>query len=140
MTSQNIYDIIFVTNTVNTDNAVNTDKIMNNSKQSVYLQIVTDIKRKVELGLLKENDRLPSCREAAIKMGINPNTVQRAYATLEADGYIYTIPKKGVYVCSVNSADSIEKAVREKIAELKGAGISIELIKRIIEEVYGVKL
>lgn len=121
-------------------NTVNTVKVMKNSKQSVYLQIVVDIKRKVELGLLKENDKLPSCRETAMTMGINPNTVQRAYATLEEDGYIYTIPKKGVYVCSVNGTDSIESAVRDKIAELKRAGISIELIKKVIEEVYGVKL
>ena len=113
---------------------------MKNTKQSVYLQIVSDIKRKVELGLLRENDKLPSCREAAIKMGINPNTVQRAYATLEEDGYIYTIPKKGVYVRSVNSIGSLENAVRDKIVELKGAGISVELLKKIIEEIYGVKL
>lgn len=113
---------------------------MKNSKQSVYLQIVTDVKRQVELGLLKEKDKLPSCRETAIKMGINPNTVQRAYATLEEDGYIYTIPKKGVYVCAVNKTDSIESAVRDKIDELKRAGIPFELLKRIIEEIYGVKL
>lgn len=113
---------------------------MKNTKQSVYLQIVADVKRKVELGLLKENDRLPSCRDTAITMGINPNTVQRAYATLEADGFIYTIPKKGVYVCSVNKSDAIESAVRDKINELKNAGISVDLIKKIIEEVYGVKL
>ena len=113
---------------------------MKNSKQSVYLQIVSDIKRKVELGLLKENYKLPSCRELAITMGINPNTVQRASATLEEDGYIYTIPKKVVYVCSVNKKDSIESAMSDKIAELKMAGISIELLKKIIEEVYGVKL
>lgn len=113
---------------------------MKNSKQSVYLQIVDSVKRRIELGLLKENDKLPSCRETAINMGINPNTVQRAYTALEEDGYIYTIPKKGVYVCSVDKTKAIENAVRAKIIELRNAGISIELLEKIIEEVYGVKL
>lgn len=114
--------------------------IMGTTKQSVYLQIVTDIKRKVELGLMKENDKLPSCRETAVKLGINPNTVQRAYSALEEEGYIFTVPKKGVYVCARNSAGAAEAVAREKITELKEAGVKPELLKKLIEEVYGVDL
>ena len=55
---------------------------MGTGKLSVYLQIVEDIKRKIEIGLMREGDRLSSCREFALKLGINPNTVQRAYSTL----------------------------------------------------------
>lgn len=113
---------------------------MGMSKQSMYLQIVSDVKRKVDLGLLKENDKLPSCRETAVNLGINPNTVQRAYSTLEEQGYIFTVPKKGVYVCARDRAAAAESAARDKITELKAAGVSPELLKKLIEEVYGVDL
>ena len=52
---------------------------MRTAKQSVYAIIVDDVKKKIKLGLLKEGEKLPSCRELALKTGVNPNTVQRAY-------------------------------------------------------------
>ncbi len=109
-------------------------------KQSVYLQIVEDMKRKIELGLLKEDERLPSCRELALKMGINPNTVQRAYSELEEDGYIYTIEKKGVYVSARDQQSRICEIAKEKLLELKFAGVPRETLEHIIEEIYEEKL
>ncbi len=109
---------------------------MINSKQSVYLQIVEDVKRKIELGLLCENDKLPSCREFAMQKGINPNTVQRAYTALEEDGYIFTVPKKGVYVCA-RDAVRVEIVAKQKITELKDAGVDMRALQKIIDEVYG---
>lgn len=106
-------------------------------KQSVYLQIVDDVKRKIELGLLREGEKLPSCRELALEMGVNPNTVQRAYSELELGGYIYTQPKKGVYVCPQNLQQNTEKIAREKLAELKTAGIPLERLIEILKEIYG---
>lgn len=108
-------------------------------KQSVYLQIVDDVKRKIKLGLLRENERLPSCRELALEMGVNPNTVQRAYSELEESGYIYTQPKKGVYVCPQNLTENAEKIAREKLEELKAAGIPLERLIEILKEIYGDK-
>ena len=111
---------------------------METSKTSVYLKIVDDIKRRVGLGILVKDERLPSCREYALELGINPNTVQRAYSTLEEEGVIYTIPKKGVYV-SGGKKDDIKKVAAEKIAELKAAGLTRDEIEKIIAEVYGRK-
>ena len=111
---------------------------METSKTSVYLKIVDDIKRRVGLGILVKDERLPSCREYALELGINPNTVQRAYSTLEEEGVIYTIPKKGVYV-SGGKKDDIKKVAEEKIAELKSAGLTRDEIEKIIAEVYGRK-
>lgn len=109
---------------------------MINSKQSVYLQIVEDVKRRIELGLLVENEKLPSCREFAMQKGINPNTVQRAYTALEEDGYIFTVPKKGVYVCARNKG-RVEIIAKQKITELKQAGVERHALQKIIDEVYG---
>ena len=111
---------------------------METNKTSVYLKIVDDIKRKVALGIAAKDERLPSCRELALELGVNPNTVQRAYSTLEEEGVIYTIPKKGVYV-SGGKTDDLHKVATEKIAELKAAGLSREDLMSILTEVYGNK-
>lgn len=109
------------------------------SKQSVYLRIVSDTARKIELGLLQENERLPSCRELAFNLGINPNTVQRAYSTLEESGYIYTQPKKGVYVAPRKSKNTADIVAKEKLTELKDAGISKERVMKLIDEIWNDK-
>ncbi len=109
------------------------------NKQSVYLQIADDFKRRIDLGLLREGERLASCRELALKLGINPNTVQRAYSALEEQGYIYTIPKKGIYVSQRNGIKPVEKTAKEKIAELYQAGLPRETLLTIINEIYGEK-
>ncbi len=108
---------------------------METNKTSVYLKIVDEIKRRIALGIAAMDERLPSCRELALEMGVNPNTVQRAYSTLEEEGVIYTIPKKGVYVGG--NAGDIRRLAKEKIAELKAAGVSREDIEKILTEVYG---
>lgn len=113
---------------------------MRTVKQSVYIQIIDDVKRKIELGLLQEGERLPSCRELALKLGINPNTVQRAYTELEEQGYIYTLPKKGVYVSPSDKKNYAERIAKEKLEELKSAGITREQLERMIDEIYGGKL
>ncbi len=104
-------------------------------KQCVYLQIVERIKRMCELGLYDDDGRLPSCRELAMSIGVNPNTVQRAYSRLEADGYITASPKKGYYAAKVRS--SRESAAADKIKELKAAGFKKDELIKIIDGIYG---
>lgn len=60
----------------------------------LYLQIVDTFIKYIELVVYKYNDKLPSVRSVAVEMGINPNTIQRAYQILETKGYITTIEKK----------------------------------------------
>ena len=109
---------------------------METNKTSVYLKIVDEIKRRIALGIAAKDERLPSCRELALELGVNPNTVQRAYSTLEEEWIIYTIPKKGVYVGGGNAGD-IRRLALEKIAEFKAAGLSREDMEKILTEVYG---
>ncbi len=104
----------------------------------LYLQIVDDFKKYIELGVYKYNDKLPSVRTLAIEMGINPNTIQRAYQMLESEGYITTIEKKGVYVAyKKDDAKALLKdKVKKEITIIKQSNISKEELFELIEEVY----
>jgi GntR family transcriptional regulator len=106
-------------------------------KQNVYEEIAEQYKEYIRLGLLASGEKLPSVRAAAIELGVNPNTVARAYARLEEDGYVKSLPKKGIYVSFLETED--EKAdVKHKVIlrELKQKGISKESLLKWIEEVY----
>ena len=105
------------------------------SRLSVYESIVERIKRDIALGILSEGEKLPSCREYALEMGINPNTVQRAYSTLEELGLIYTIPKKGVYVKGGNSPDILQEA-KAQLKALKAAGITREQLETLLIDIF----
>ena len=88
------------------------------------------------MGLLQDGDRLPSCRNLAKDLGINPNTVSRAYTELEKQGFITNIPKKGVYV-SFNASKENRNEVREAIINLFNKGISKNDLLNVIDEIYG---
>ena len=67
----------------------------------IYTQIVDGFREQIISGILQEGDRLPSVRELASQLTINPNTIQRAYRELEMQGWIATVPGKGCFVCGV---------------------------------------
>lgn len=104
----------------------------------LYLQIVDDFKKYIELGVYKYNDKLPSVRRLAIEMGINPNTIQRAYQMLESEGYITTIEKKGVYVLYQKDDEKglLKDKVKKEITIIKQSNISKEELLQLVEEVY----
>ena len=66
----------------------------------IYAQNMDDFKEQISSGVLLPGERLPSVRELAGKLAINPNTIQRAYRQLEMEGWIVTVPGKGCFVCS----------------------------------------
>ena len=70
------------------------------------------------LGVLEENSQLPSVRSMAVALSINPNTIQRAYAELERQGYIYSIKGKGSFVTDTSKMKQFrQKEAREKVLE-----------------------
>lgn len=93
------------------------------NRMPIYEQIISEIEKYVALGILKPQDQLMSIREMATSLGINPNTVKKAYAELEKKGVIITISTKGSFI-----ADNINKIVDTKVEE------KISEIKNIIEE------
>ena len=111
---------------------------MKEQKMSLYLVIAENIRRKIAAGVLADGDKLPSCRDYAAELGVNPNTVQRAYTMLEEQGVVFTIAKKGVFVSS-GRRQNIDRAkvLAAKVAELRGMGYSREEIERTLSAVYG---
>lgn len=93
------------------------------NRMPIYEQIISEIEKYVALGILKPQDQLMSIREMATSLGINPNTVKKAYAELEKKGVIITISTKGSFI-----ADNINKIVDTKVEE------KISEIRNIIKE------
>lgn len=108
------------------------------SRVPIYEQIVNGIEKYVALGILKEKTQIPSIREMASNLGINPNTVKKSYDILENRGIITTISTKGTFI-SENTRKATEgkidkeiNIIRERIDELTKMGISYdEVIERI---------
>ena len=67
-------------------------------RRPIYEQVVSKLEELMLLGVMKENEPLPSVRSLAMELSINPNTIQRAYVELERQGYIYSIKGKGSFV------------------------------------------
>ena len=67
----------------------------------IYLQIVENYKLQIRSGILENGEKLPSVRELATQLAINPNTIARAYRELEMGGWIATVPGKGCFVCGI---------------------------------------
>lgn len=108
------------------------------SRIPIYEQIVNNIKKYVAVGILREKSQIPSIRELANNLGINPNTVKKAYDILENKGVIMTISTKGTFISNntkmvlENKIDKEINLIKDKIRELENMGISKkEIIERI---------
>lgn len=105
-------------------------------KETIYEQIKSQIIKFINAGVLKPNDKLPSVRELASNLGINPNTVQKAYQELEQDGYIYSVFKKGSFVAdNVNNSSGGE--LYFILNKLKEKGYQKNKIIEAVEDVFG---
>ena len=101
----------------------------------IYIQICDGIREQILAGILKEGDRLPSVRELATALTINPNTIQRSYGILEQEGWIVCVPGKGNFVNTIPAiADARQKELWAEFEDLLGrmerAGIPKEDLLR----------
>lgn len=108
------------------------------SRIPIYEQIVNNIEKYVAVGILREKSQIPSIRELANNLGINPNTVKKAYDILENKGVIMTISTKGTFISNntkmvlENKIDKEINLIKDKIRKLENMGISKkEIIERI---------
>lgn len=108
------------------------------SRIPIYEQIVNNIEKYVAVDILREKSQIPSIRELANNLGINPNTVKKAYDILENKGVIMTISTKGTFISNntkmvlENKIDKEINLIKDKIRELENMGISKkEIIERI---------
>ena len=70
------------------------------SRKLIYEQIIDSIKSLIVSGVLERDDQLPSVRQLAQELAINPNTIQKAYGELEREGVIYSLKGRGSFVGS----------------------------------------
>ena len=93
----------------------------------IYIQIMSSLQDQIKGGVLLPGDKLPSVRELATELAINPNTIQRAYRELEQQGVIETVPGKGCFVCQSKTEDTALWAQFDAAARaLKALGVSQE--------------
>ena len=83
----------------------------------IYEQIVEKFKNLILKGVLTTDEKLPSVRSLALELAINPNTIQKAYAQLERDGFIYTVKGRGNFVAE--KEDLVMEKKEEILAELR---------------------
>lgn len=108
----------------------------------IYEQIKEGLRRLVITGAIARNEKLPSVRELASELAINPNTIQRAYRELESEGYIYTVSGKGSFAAEQSDVtgrrnEELLKQFEEIVRELLYLSEDKEALIRRIEEIAG---
>ncbi|MGI6315438.1 MAG: GntR family transcriptional regulator [Christensenellales bacterium] len=114
------------------------------SREPIYEQIAAGFRRLALAGVLEPGSQLPSVRQLSAELGVNPNTVHRAYTLLEERGVTYSQPGRGSYI----SPDMAQKADAAREMALEGltrqlikareAGVSRQEAAERLEEVYHV--
>lgn len=96
----------------------------------IYEQICRAVCSEIARGILKENDQIPPSRTLAQQLGLNPNTVAKAYSILERDGIIYTVAGKGSFVAATDGRveGAFLREFEEKTDEALKAGVPAETL------------
>ena len=110
-------------------------------KRPIYEQVVEKLERLIVSGGLEPLTKMPSVRSLAMELSVNPNTVQRAYAQLEQDGYLYTVSGRGTFVTAENEwrenkQGKVLKEWKNMTLQAKEAGIGKEQLQEVLREVY----
>jgi len=110
------------------------------NRKPIYEQVVDNFKALVISGNLKESDKVPSVRDMAKNLGVNPNTVQKAYRELETQGYFYTVLGQGNFIAAPpdtgrQEIDTLYSEITTRVKELIFRG---ETLKNICEFIEGI--
>ena len=116
-------------------------EIKTQSRIPIFEQLKGQILEYITAGILQEDEQLPSVRALASQLGINPNTVAKAYHILEEKQIIYKIPGKGCYITTKH----IDVLIREEkltqfdscVKELKRCHVDQKELTRRVERIYG---
>jgi len=113
------------------------------SRTPIYEQIIENVKTLIVSGVLERDQQLPSVRQLAQELAINPNTIQRAYQELEREGIIYSLKGRGSFVgSSLGELRTVQQAelltqLEAVSRELKQLEVSKEQILAVVAQVYG---
>ena len=105
----------------------------------IYEQLTDTLRRMILSGAIAENEKLPSVRELAGQLSINPNTIARAYQALEREGFLYSVTGRGSFAGSLGGVDEGRKReLRRKLilaaTELRQLGESEDALISLIKE------
>ncbi|HEY8851633.1 MAG TPA: GntR family transcriptional regulator [Gemmatimonadaceae bacterium] len=109
---------------------------------AIYQQIVEQLQRLIALGSLGPGEQLPTAKQLASDLTVNPNTIIRAYKELERDGLIHSIAGKGTFVSGARASTTARRAVLGAtiaaldgcVREARGAGVSDIDLRRAFEQ------
>ena len=108
------------------------------NRKSIYEQIVDGFKEMIVSGSMAPGEKLPSVRDLSAKLTVNPNTIQKAYSKLEADGWIYLVTGRGAFVSEsrkgpdTQQLDTIYEQIGAFMDQLRYLGEgSEEMIRRL---------
>lgn len=112
------------------------------SRQPIYEQLMLKMSEMIILGVLKADEQIASVRSLARDLGVNPNTVQKAYQELERQGIIYSVAGKGSFIASGLSASAMMRTralttLRSALEEGKRAGLMHRDIEELVSEIFG---
>ena len=110
-------------------------------RRPLYEQIVDKFSDMILKGVLKPDEKLPSVRNLAMELSINPNTIQRAYMELEHRGFLYSVKGRGNFVCDNDHLkeerkQEIRTNLLEKIKEAYSHEIRREEILQLVSQIY----
>ena len=105
----------------------------------IYTQIADNFRNQIRAGILVAGDKLPSVRELASTLAINPNTIQRAYRELESEGWIASVSGKGSFVCappgeSEGNLQHLWQNLDSAVQELVSAGVSVQTMVQYLKQ------
>lgn len=113
------------------------------SRVPIYEQLYENIRRLILLKIMEEDEKIPSVRELASQLTINPNTIQKAYKALEREGYIYSVSGRGNFVKGLDRSQRIQES-KEVLGQLKNAvneakllNISKDKVIEVIDHCFG---
>lgn len=111
------------------------------SREPIYEQLYNNVIRLISLGILEPIQQLPPVRQLATQLGVNPNTVSKAYKTLEQDGVIYSVVGKGSFIMpelTVANSKKIEalNTVTDSVNVAMNFGVLKQEILTLVEDIY----
>ncbi len=87
------------------------------SRKAIYEQLIEGIEREILTGILPEREKLPSIRELSLTLGVNPNTIQKAFLELDRAGIIISSQGRGCFVAD-GAAEQIRRRMAPKLGEI----------------------
>ena len=110
------------------------------SRVPIYEQLKTSVIQLALSGVLKPDDQLPPVRALALQLGINPNTVAKAYKMLETEGYTYSVTGKGSLISEKLSGQAPKQQITRRLGELiqsaRSRGITEAQMHEMVIQLY----